>query len=98
MLSKLATPERKAFSVLKLSKSVFAILVQRAFRLKFNWDPPCGKNIRRWYRQFETTGCVSKAVMPDWGIILIFWNFLFKEKGNFGIREILRFCPMGCNI
>lgn len=58
---KMATPDRKVFCVLQFAKSESVISVQCAFRVKFNCDPPCGKNIRRWYSQFETTGCVCKG-------------------------------------
>lgn len=60
----MATSERKAFCVLQFAKSDSVIAVQRAFRLKFKCDPPCDRNIRRWYRQFETTGCLCKGKSP----------------------------------
>ena len=57
----MATRDSKAFCVLQFAKSESVISVQRAFRVKFKCDPPCGKNIRRWYSQFETTGCLCKG-------------------------------------
>ncbi|CAM9678528.1 unnamed protein product [Lampetra planeri] len=35
--------------------------VQRAFQRCFGIDPPISKSIRRWYRQFEETGCLCKG-------------------------------------
>lgn len=49
---------RKALYVPQFANIV--ISVQTAFHLKFNCDSPCGKNILRLYRQFETTACVRK--------------------------------------
>ena len=36
-------------------------VVQRAFRVKFNCDAPSPKNIRRWSKQFEESGCLCKG-------------------------------------
>ncbi|GFU95440.1 DUF4817 domain-containing protein [Trichonephila clavipes] len=58
---KLATCEQKAFCVFQFAKTESAITVQRAFRIKFGCQPPNDNNIRRWYLQFETTGCLSKG-------------------------------------
>jgi len=33
-------------------------IVQRQFRIKFGKQPPCDNSIRRWYAQFQETGCV----------------------------------------
>ena len=57
----MASPERKAFCVLQFAKCESVITIQRAYRLRFQCDPPCGKNIRRWYRQFATNGCLCKG-------------------------------------
>jgi len=35
--------------------------VQRAFRLRFNIQPPKRKSICRWNHQFEQTGCLCKG-------------------------------------
>jgi hypothetical protein len=32
--------------------------VQRAFRAKYAKEPPTGKIIRAWYKQFTETGCL----------------------------------------
>lgn len=58
------TPEQKSFCVLQLAKSESVITVQRAFRIKFHCNPPSDNNIRRWYRQFEETGCLCKGKSP----------------------------------
>jgi hypothetical protein len=52
------TSEHKAFCVLKLAKGDSVDSVQRAFRRQFRRDLPSNKSIRRWYQQFETTGCL----------------------------------------
>lgn len=57
----MATSEQKAFCVLQFAKSESVVTVQRAFRIKFRCDPPSDNNIRRWYHQFETTGCLCKG-------------------------------------
>ncbi|GFV82183.1 adhesion G protein-coupled receptor B2 [Trichonephila clavipes] len=57
----MATSKQKAFCVLQFSKTESAINVQRAFRIKFGCHPPNDYNIRRWYHQFETTGCLCKG-------------------------------------
>jgi hypothetical protein len=42
------------------SKSV--VTVQRAFRAKYTEDPPTGKTIRAWYKQFTETECLCKNI------------------------------------
>ena len=39
-------------------------MVQRPFRLRYGIDPPLPKNIRRWYEQFQETGCFCKGKSP----------------------------------
>jgi len=39
-------------------------MVQRAFRRRYGIDPPLAKNIRRWYKQFQETGCLYKGKSP----------------------------------
>lgn len=60
-IHKIATLESKAFFVLKFANSASGISIQRTFRLKRNYDPSCGKNIRGSCRQFKITGCVYKG-------------------------------------
>ncbi|KAG8286491.1 hypothetical protein J6590_058994 [Homalodisca vitripennis] len=50
-----------AFCVLQFAKDESVVSVQRAFRRRFDIDPPSPKNIRRWYRQFEEKGCLCKG-------------------------------------
>jgi len=50
--SKIATTQHKIFCV--------RAAVQRAFRLRFNIQPPTTKSICRWIHQFEQIGCLSK--------------------------------------
>jgi len=57
----MATPEQKAFCVLRFVKHESVVSVQRAFRWQFNSDPPSPNSIRRWYQQFQTTGCLCKG-------------------------------------
>lgn len=56
----MATSEQKAFCVLQFAKTESVVTVQRAFRIKFGCDPPSDNNIRRWFHQFEDTGCLCK--------------------------------------
>lgn len=57
----MATCEQKAFCVLQFAKTESVVTVQRVFRIKFGCDPPSDNNIRRWYHQFEDTGCLCKG-------------------------------------
>jgi len=57
----MATQEQKAFCVLQFVKHESVVSVQRAFQWQFNSDPPSANSIRRWYQQFQTTGCLSKG-------------------------------------
>ncbi|GFT31990.1 DUF4817 domain-containing protein [Trichonephila clavipes] len=57
----MSTNEQKAFCVLQFAKTESAINGQRAFRTKFGCQPPDDNNIRSWYHQFVTTGCLCKG-------------------------------------
>ena len=57
----MATLEQKAFCVLQFARHESVVSVQRAFRRQFNSDPPSPNSIRRWYHQFQTTGCLCKG-------------------------------------
>jgi hypothetical protein len=50
----------KAFCVLDFDTDRSVVSVQRHFRTKFGRDPPSGKSIRKWYSQFQDTGCIFK--------------------------------------
>jgi transposase len=39
-------------------------MLQRAFRRRYVIDPPMAKNIRRWYEQFQETGCLCNGRSP----------------------------------
>jgi len=52
---------RKGFCVLQFAKHESVVSVQRAFRRQFNSDPLSPSSIRRWYQQFQTTGCLCKG-------------------------------------
>ncbi|XP_031330713.1 uncharacterized protein LOC116161496 [Photinus pyralis] len=43
------------------AKTESVVTVQRAFRIKFGCAPPGDNNIRRWYHQFQDTGCLCKG-------------------------------------
>ena len=60
----MASAQQKAFCVLEFAKTKSVITVQRAFRVKFNCDAPSSKNIRRWSKQFEESGCLCKGKSP----------------------------------
>ena len=56
LVAKMATREQKSFCVLRIAKTESVIRVQRAFHC----NPP-SDYIRRWYHQFEDTGCLCKG-------------------------------------
>ncbi|GFV54628.1 uncharacterized protein TNCV_3578812 [Trichonephila clavipes] len=58
---KMATSKQKAFCVLQFAKTESAVTVQRAFRIKFDCQPPNHNIILKLYHQFETTGCLCKG-------------------------------------
>ncbi|PNF43566.1 hypothetical protein B7P43_G03926 [Cryptotermes secundus] len=60
----MASPQQKAFWVLEFAKTNSVVTVQRAFRRRFGSNPPCPKNIRRWFRQFQESGCLCKGRSP----------------------------------
>jgi len=49
------------FWVREFIKTESATAVQRAFRLRFNIQPPTRKTICRWNHQFEQIGCLCKG-------------------------------------
>ena len=61
LIAKMVTREQKDFCVLQFAETESVIRVQRAFRIKFHCNPPSDSNIRRWYHQFEDTGCLCKG-------------------------------------
>ena len=61
LVAKMTTREQKA-------KTGSVIRVQRAFHIKFHYNPP-SENIRRWYHQFEDTGCLCKGKSSGWPCI-----------------------------
>ena len=60
----MTSAQQKDFCVLQLSKTDSVTKVQRNFRRRFGVVPPLAKNIRRWHRQFEETGCLCKGKSP----------------------------------
>ena len=60
----MASPQQKAFRVLEFAKTNSVVTVQRAFRRRFDINPPSPKNIRRWFRQFQESGCLFKGKCP----------------------------------
>jgi len=53
--------QHKIFCVREFIKTESATAVQRAFRLRFNIQPPTRKSIYRWKHQFEQIGCLCKG-------------------------------------
>ena len=60
----MASPQQKTFCVLEFAKTNSVVMVQRAFRRRFDINPPSPKNIRRWFRQFQESGCLCKGKSP----------------------------------
>jgi hypothetical protein len=52
--------EHKSFYVLDFHVNKSVVSVQRHFRTKFGTDTPSSKSIRKWYLQFQDTGCICK--------------------------------------
>ena len=57
----MATLQHKNFCVREFIKIESATAVQRAFRLRFNIQPPTRKSICRWNHQFEQISCLGKG-------------------------------------
>ena len=57
----MATMQHKIFCVREFIKIESATAVQRAFRLRFNIQPPTRKSICRWNHQFEQIVCLCKG-------------------------------------
>jgi len=57
----MATMQHKIFCVREFIKTQSATAVQRAFRLRFNIQPPTRKSICRWNHQFEQISCLCKG-------------------------------------
>jgi len=55
-----ANGSEKAFCILIFHECQSVIIVQRQFRTKFGRQPPSDNFIRRWYAQFQETGCACK--------------------------------------
>jgi len=53
--------QHKIFCVREFIKTESATAVQRAFRLRFNIQPPMRKSICRWNHQFEQIDCLCKG-------------------------------------
>ena len=52
--------QQKSFCVLQFSKTKSIISVSLAFQRHCGVAAPCAKNICRWYKQFDKTGCLCK--------------------------------------
>jgi len=74
----MATTQHKIFCVREFIKTESATAVQRAFRLRFNIQPPTRKTICRWNHQIEQIGCLCKDKSSDRprvsDILLWVWN------------------------
>jgi len=49
------------FAFVEFIKTELVTAVQRAFRIRFNIQPPTRKSICRWNHQFEQMGCLCKG-------------------------------------
>ncbi|PNF41666.1 hypothetical protein B7P43_G06968 [Cryptotermes secundus] len=57
----MVTMLHKIFCIREFGKSESTTVVQRAFRRKFNIQPPTRKSIYRWNRQLDETGSLCKG-------------------------------------
>ena len=64
VVGEMATMQHKIFCIREFSESDSATAVQRAFRLKFNIQPPMRKSIYHWNKQFDETGSLYKVKSP----------------------------------
>ena len=62
--------QHKIFCVCEFIKTESATAVQRAFRLRFNIQPPTRKSIRRWNQQFLILKYRRTKLSPSFGITL----------------------------
>ena len=52
------TLQQRSWCVLEFHKTDSVVTVQRAFKLKFNMDPPTNKSILKWHRNFIERWCI----------------------------------------
>ena len=52
------TSQQRSWFVLEFHKTNSVVIVQRAFKLKFNVDPPTNKSNSKWHRGFIERGCI----------------------------------------
>ena len=52
------TSQQRGWCVLEFHKTNSVVTVQRAFKSKFNVDPPTNKSILKWYRNLIERGCI----------------------------------------
>ena len=52
------TSQQRSWCVLEFHKTNSVVIVQRAFKLKFNVDPPTNKSILKWHRNFIERGWI----------------------------------------
>ena len=71
-----ANGSEKAFCVLTFHDCRSVTIVQRQFHTKFGKEPPSDNSIRRWYAQFQETGCVCVKETITADMLQKFWNEL----------------------
>jgi hypothetical protein len=61
------TSQQRSWCVLEFRKTNSVVTVQRAFKLKFNVEPPTNKSILKWHRNFIERGCIcdQMQVAPE---------------------------------
>ena len=52
------TSQQRGWCVLEFHKTNSVVTVQRAFKRKFNVDPPTNRSILKWHRNFIERGCI----------------------------------------
>ena len=52
------TSQQRGWRVLEFHKTNSVVTVKRAFKRKFNVDPPTNKPILKWHRNFIERGCI----------------------------------------
>jgi hypothetical protein len=82
------TPQQRSWCVFEFAETNSVVTVQRAFRRKFNVDPPTDKSILKWYSNFiekggicdQRKGYSGRASVPEQVVDRVRETFLRRRK------------------
>ena len=69
--------------MLEFHKTNSVVTVQRAFKLKFNVDPPTNKSILKWHRNLIETGCICDQRKGRAGRPSVSEQVVYRVRGSF---------------